>query len=202
MIVILDDDVEDNEDTKFRNWKEIFSSSDANKEQSDVSVTEVIPAKRRKLCHLIEPKCEADASSESLIAGKLETIRSESSRTATQDASELFCLSLVPAMGQLNKFRKSNARLLIQQALHKIEFEQRDVVSGDSGLNVNEMLSTMSTVNSAAYSDHEMHDRARNEDELFCLSLVPTVAELDRKKQSLAKFKIQEILHKCQFCGE
>ena len=199
VIVILDDD-EDNEDSKIRNWKEVLDSFGQGGEETGLSVTDFIPAKRRKFCHRVEPMHETDALSELFTRGSSrvqtpEVGETRSSRTGTQDASELFCMSLVSVMGQLNQCQKSVARMVIQQVLHKIEFEEPEV----SNLDVSEMIGKMTPASGTNFSCHEMDETSRNEDELFCRSLAPTLRELDRKKHSLAKFRISEILHKCRF---
>ena len=142
--------------------------------------------KRQKLCH------------DDIKMSKSPIVKSESFgmnfHGFSVDTSELFCRSLIPTMKCLNKCAKSVARLMIQRTLHTVQFgDPTDAVAPD----IREMIES---AQSGMPDSKEDTSSVENEDELFCLlSLAPIMRQMSIEKQSLTKFKIQEVLHKCQF---
>lgn len=115
----------------------------------------------------------------------------------TSDASELFFRSLIPTMNRLNACAKSVAKIMIQRAIHIVQFgEPTDAVGPDIREMIKSAQSGMQDSKEAPTAPASSMDE---EDELFCLSLAPMLREMTKEKQSLVKFKIQEVLHRCQF---
>ena len=115
----------------------------------------------------------------------------------TSDASELFFRSLIPTMNRLNACAKSVAKIMIQRTIHIVQFGgPTDAVAPD----IREMIkSAQSGMQDSKETPTAPASSMDEEDELFCLSLAPILREMTKEKQSLVKFKIQEVLHKCQF---
>ena len=87
---------------------------------------------------------------------------------------------------------------MIQRALHTVEFgNPSDAVATE----IQEMIRGAQSGMQDSKEDTSISPNwsVEKEDKLFCLSLAPTLREMSKEKQSIAKFKIQEILHKCQF---
>ena len=198
--IIIGDDDDDDEPVPEATVSEIKPDvEDPEDDDSDVFIINYTPAKRRKLsdsdkmqsvCGNEIKKCTSPIVKSERFDVKFHEFSS--------DTSELFCRSLIPTLKRLNKCAKSVARLMIQRTLHTVQFgNPSDAVATE----IQEMIrSAQSGMQESKGETSVSPDRSlEKEDKLFCLSLAPTLREMNKEKQSLAKFKIQEVLHKCQF---
>ena len=200
VIIIISDD----EDTATEATASEFESEGQDPHNdSDVVITNCAPAKRKKL----SDSENAMDKKQKVFHSESKTFKSEAAKCAnlgrnfyefTSDTSELFFRSLIPTMNRLNMCAKSVARIMIQRTIHTVQFgEPTDAVAPDIREMIKGAQSGMQDSKGEIPTPPDIS--MEKEDELFCLSLAPTLREMTKEKQSLAKFKIQEVLHKCQF---
>ena len=170
-------------------------------DESDIVITDFIPAKRRRL-NTSNADQKEDKKNKLLnpsLKCSVEKKQDFRNNWSGVNASELYCRSLISIMKTLDKCSKSVARMTILRTLHVVAYGASALGSEDQSTDVREMIRISRLQDDSASCLPSPEDADIDEDRQFCASLAPILNDMTGEKQSLAKLKIQEILHKCQF---